>query len=144
MFLKKTSYTLSTMFIHRYIFEFMTKYGDIAQTASLQMKLFLYMLHQCDKFDCINAKYIIVLLQIPPGESTLYVLSHEVYLFLPIYCFLWLTYAYLSSPNWLNCYSINSWARFNSNDLSIILADVTDVSLFNKRVRFFKCSLSDW
>ena len=70
-----------------YIFEFITRYGDIAQIASLQLKLFLYMLHQQDNFDCISAKYIIVFEITPPDESTLYVFRNELYLFLPIFHF---------------------------------------------------------
>ena len=85
IFFKQTSYTLSTMFIHRYIFEFVTCYGDITKTASLQLKIFLYMLHQQDNFDCINAKHIIVIWKIPPSERILYVFHKEAYFFLHIF-----------------------------------------------------------
>ena len=143
-FLKQTSYTLATAFIHRCVFECFTTYGDIAQTVSLRLNLFLYMLHQWDNFDCINSKYIIVLWQIPPDESTSYVFRNEVIFFLPIFRFPLLMYEDFSSTSLLNCYSVNAPGWLDSKYLEILLAAVTDVSFLSKNVRFLNFSLRDW
>ena len=128
IFSKHTSESLSTASIHRYIFVFLTSYGKIVQTASLQKNLFLYILYQSDNFDRINAKRIIVLWKITPDESISYVFRKELYFFLPIFRFPWLTDVDLSSTNWLNCYSINVLSRLSSNDLAIMIVAVTYIS----------------
>ena len=73
--------------------------------------------------------------KIPPYESASYVFCNEVYYFLPIVRFPWLTYVDLYYTNWLNCSSINSRALLNYNYLEIMLAVVTYVSLQPRKLR---------
>ena len=105
--------TLATTFIHRSIFEFVTSYGDIAQTASLQLKLF----YLC----CINKTTLIGSMI---NISLYFGKSHQ----MKVHCMSFLTEyisffqfffpllpcADVSSTNWLKFYSVNSshaWTR---------------------------------
>ena len=93
-------------------------------------------LHQWDHFYCINVEHIVVLWNFSPDESILYVLCIEVCFNFTIFCLPILTDAAFSSPSWLYWSSTNAQEYFSSNNVTIMIADVTDVSLLPNKVRF--------
>ena len=137
-------YCLAIAFIHRNIFEFVTSYGDISQTASVQLDIFLHMLHQRYNFYCINTEHIIELWQIPTGWKYILCLPWQSTFGLPHVSFpLTYIYIFLFSPLtklfFDQCTVMFEFERFGNNDCSC------DRCFFPSQIgKKFQISLSDW
>ena len=75
-------------------------------------------------------------------EIILYVFRSEVYFTFYIFCFPVLTDVSSYSPRWLYWSPTNAQEYLSLNDVSIILADVTDVYLLPNKVRLVILSLT--